>query len=197
LLVVGVWWLGRPVVGRLAVNASTLLVGASPALAFWSAGGLETLPFVLVTVIATLLLATPDGGRPVLIAALLATLPWLRPEGLALAAALVFCSEVRGLLDAGRRRPTLRRLLWVAGLPLLSQLVLQALRWVWFGHLLPNSVVHKTAPDTLGVVTGKFLSEIAPVAPLAVIGFVLIRGRARLPLPRGAAGAGAPGARAG
>jgi arabinofuranosyltransferase len=180
LLVAAVWWFARPVVGRLAANAGTVLVGASPALAFWSVGGLETLPFVLLTVTATLLLAAPDGGRPVLAAALLAMLPWLRPEGLALAAALVFFSEVRGLLDTERRRPTLRRLLWLAGLPLLSQLVLQGLRWAWFGHLLPNSVVYKTAPDILGVVTGKFLSEIAPIAPLAVVGFVLVRGRARL-----------------
>jgi arabinofuranosyltransferase len=180
LLVLAVWWLARPVVGRLAANAATVLVGASPALAFWSVGGLETLPFVLLTATATLLLAAPDAGRPVLAAALLAMLPWLRPEGLALAAALVFFSEVGGLLDAERRRPTIRRLFWLVGLPLLSQLALQGLRWVWFGHLLPNSVVYKTAPGTLGTVTGKFLSEIAPIAPLAVIGFVLVRGRARL-----------------
>jgi arabinofuranosyltransferase len=180
LLVLVVWWLGRPVIGHLAANAGAVLVGASPALAFWSVGGLETLPFVLLTVCATLLLAAPDGGRPVLAAVLLATLPWLRPEGLALAAALVFFSEILGLLDADRRRTTLRRLLWLAGLPLLSQLALQGLRWVWFGHLLPNSVVYKTGPDTLGAVTGKFLSEIAPIAPLAAIGFLLVRGRARL-----------------
>jgi arabinofuranosyltransferase len=180
LLVVAVWHLGRPVLGRGAANAATVLVAATPALAFWAVGGLETLPIVLVVVAASLLLARPDGGPPVLVGVLLATLPWLRPEGLALAGALVLASEAGGLLGRQRRRETIGRLVWLAGLPLLSQVVLQVLRWVWFGHLLPNSVVYKTAPDTLGVVTGKFLTEIAPFAPLAVIGFVLVRGRARL-----------------
>jgi arabinofuranosyltransferase len=180
LLVVVVWHLGRPVLGRYAANAGTVLVAATPALAFWAVGGLETLPIVLVVTVATLLLVRPDGGSPAVVAVLLAALPWLRPEGLALAGALVLASEVGGLVRAERRRATIRRLAWLAGLPVLSQVVLQTLRWVWFGHLLPNSVVYKTAPDTLGAVTSRFLTEIAPIAPLAVVGFVLVRGRARL-----------------
>jgi arabinofuranosyltransferase len=180
LLVLAVWYLARPVLGPYAANAATVLVGATPAFAFWAVGGLETLPIVLVAVVATLLLALPDGGPPALAAALLATLPWLRPEGLGLAAALVAASELGGLLRGTTRRATVRRLAWLAGLPLLSQAALQALRWVWFGHLLPNSVVYKTAPDTLGAVTGRFVTEIAPIAALAAVGFVLVRGRARL-----------------
>jgi arabinofuranosyltransferase len=180
LLVLAVWYLARPVLGPDAANAATVLVGATPALAFWAVGGLETLPIVLVAVVATLLLARPDGGPPVLAATLLATLPWLRPEGLGLAAALVAASELGGLLRGTTRRATLHRLVWLAGLPLLSQAALQTLRWAWFGHLLPNSVVYKTAPETLGVVTGRFVTEIAPIAALAVVGFVLVRGRARL-----------------
>jgi arabinofuranosyltransferase len=179
-LVVVVWSLGRQVVDRWAANAAAVLVAGSPALAYWAAGGLETLPYTLAVVTAALLLARPDGGPHVAAAVLLATLPWLRAEGLGVAAALVFFSEVAGLVRAPTRRTTIRRLLWLAGLPLISQLALQALRWVWFGHLLPNSVIYKAGTGTFGEVTSKFLVEIAPVAPLAVAGFALVRGRARL-----------------
>jgi arabinofuranosyltransferase len=179
-LVVIVWHLGRRVAGRWAANAAAALVAGSPALAYWAVGGLETLPYTLAVVTTALLLARPDGGPHVAAAAVLATLPWLRAEGLGVAAGLVFFSEIGGLVRGPTRKATIRRLLWLAGVPLLSQLLLQGLRWAWFGHLVPNSVIYKTGTGTFGEVTTKFLVEIAPVAPLAVAGFALLRGRGRL-----------------
>jgi arabinofuranosyltransferase len=93
-------------------------------------------------------------------------------------AALVVASEV--VSPPGGRRAVRRRLLWLAGVPLLSQLGLQALRWAWFGHLLPNSVLYKTGTDALAAVPGRFLVETAPIAPLAVARLALVRGRVRL-----------------
>jgi arabinofuranosyltransferase len=179
-LVVVVWHLGRIVVGRWAANAAAVLVAGSPALAYWAVGGLETLPYTLAVVTATLLLARSDGGPHVAAATILATLPWLRAEGLGVVAGLVFLSEIVGLVRGRTRRATIQRLVWLAGLPLLSQLLLQGLRWAWFGHLLPNSVIYKTGTGTFGEVTATFLVEIAPVAPLAIAGFALVRGRGRL-----------------
>jgi arabinofuranosyltransferase len=178
-LVVAVWYLGRPVLGRYGANAAAVLVAASPAIVFWTVGGLETLPFLLLCVVASLLLARADGGSPVVVGVLLALLPWLRIEGIGLAAGLVFFSEI-GTLVRGPRREALRRLVWLAGLPLLSQLLLQVLRWVWFGHLLPNPVIYKTGAHDIGVVTAKFLAETAPIAALAIVGVLLVRGRGRL-----------------
>ena len=179
-LVVVIWRLGRPVIGPLAANAAALVVAGLPALAYWSVGGLETLPIILVMTTSTLLLARDDGGSAPVIGVLLATLPWLRPEGLALAAALVFFSEITGLLRRDERGTTLRRLAWLAGIPLVSQVALQALRWVWFGHLVPNSVIYKTGTGEFGEVTAKFLMETTPILALAAAGFFLVAPRAKL-----------------
>jgi arabinofuranosyltransferase len=180
VLVAAVWWLARPVIGPRGANAAAVLVGASPALAYWSVGGLETLPIALVMVASSLLLARADGGRAPVIGALLALLPWLRPEGLALAAALVFFSEAGWLSRPSRWRPNVARLLWLAGLPLASQAALQTLRWMWFGHLLPNSVIYKTGTGEFASVTFKFLVETAPILALAAAGFLIVPRRARL-----------------
>lgn len=174
------WFAGRAVIGRLAAAAAAVIVGASPALAFWAVGGLETLPMALIVTAAALILARPDGGSAFWAGILLALLPWTRPEGLALAGALVFCSEIAPLLDRGRRAATLRRLAWLAGLPLLSQIVLQGLRWAWYGHMLPNSVIYKGGTGKFGDVTFTFLLEVAPLLPLAAIGLVRLPPRARL-----------------
>ena len=179
-LVAACWFLGRRVLGDTAAAVATVLTAASPALAYWSVSGLETLPMALLLTVACLELARADGGSPVRAALVLAALPWVRPEGLALAAALVFCSEIRGLLDPARRRATLRRLAWLGGLPVLSQVLLQALRLSLYDHLLPNSVLYKAGTGTLGQVTLKFLVENAPIVLLAVVGLAFIRGRTRL-----------------
>lgn len=170
----------RAVVGRLAATCAAIIVAASPALAFWAVGGLETLPMALVLTAATLILARPDGGSAARAGVLLALLPWIRPEGLALAGALVFFSEVPPLLDRARRAVTLRRLAWLGGLPVVSQLVLQLLRWAWYGHMLPNSVIYKGGTGEFGRVTMIFLLEVAPLLPLAAIGFIRVPPRARL-----------------
>lgn len=179
-LIITVWWAGRAVLGRFAASAAALLVAAAPGLAYWTVGGLETLPMALVITAAALILARPRGGSAVWAGVLLALLPWIRPEGLAIAGALVFFSEIGGLLDAERRRRTLGRLLWLAGLPLLSQLLLQALRWAFYRHLLPNSVIYKSGTGEFAEVTIKFLLETAPLWPLAVLGFLVVPPRARL-----------------
>ena len=179
-LVVLCWVAGRRVVGARGAAAAAVMVGAAPALAYWSVGGLETLPFALLLTAAGLELARDDKGSALRGGLLLAVLPWLRPEGLALAAALVFFSEIRGLLDAPQRLATLRRLLWLAGLPLASQVGLQALRLAWFDHHLPNSVIYKGATGQFGIVTLRFLGENAPVVILGVAALFVLRGRSRL-----------------
>lgn len=179
-LVAVCFWMGRRVLGDRAAGSAAVLVAASPALAYWAVGGLETLPMALVVTAATLELARPDGGSPVRAGILLALLPWIRPEGLAVAGAIVFCSEVGGLFDQQRRPRTIRRLLWLALLPLASQIGLQALRLAWFGHHLPNSVIYKAGTGQLGRVTLKFLREIAPMIVPAAVGLVLLPGRLRL-----------------
>jgi len=144
-------------------------------------GGLETLPMALVMTAAALLLARDDGGSAPLAGILLALLPWIRPEGLALAGALVFFSEIGGLLDRGRRGATLRRLLWLALLPLASQAALQGLRWGLYGNVVPNSVLYKTGTGrTTGVVTIRFVVEHAIYFALAALALVRLPGRARL-----------------
>ena len=179
-LIITVWWAGQAVVGRFAASAAAVLVAAAPGLAYWAVGGLETLPMALAITAAALILARPSGGSAVWAGVLLALLPWIRPEGLAIAGALVFFSEVGGVLDPQRRRRTIGRLAWLAGLPLLSQVLLQALRWGFYRHMLPNSVIYKSGTGEFGEVTIKFLLETAPLWPLAVIGFFWVPTRGRL-----------------
>ena len=179
-LIVTIWWAGHVVLGRFAASVAAVLVAASPGLAYWTVGGLETLPMALVITAAALILARPGGGSALGAGVLLALLPWIRPEGLAIAGALVFFSEIGGLLDRGRRRATIGRLVWLAGLPLLSQALLQALRWAFYRHLLPNSVIYKSGTGEFGEVTIKFLLETAPLWPLAVLGLFVVPARARL-----------------
>ncbi len=72
------------------------------------------------------------------------------------------------------------RLAWLAGLPVLSQVILQALRLALYGHMLPNSVIYKAGTGVFGEVTQKFLAENALLIPLAAIALVRLPGRARL-----------------
>jgi hypothetical protein len=107
-------------------------------------------------------------------------LPWLRPEGIAVALALAVVSEAGGILRAGQRRTALHRLALVAGLPVLSQLVLEVGRLLAYGHLVPNSVIYKSGTGRFAEVTAKFIEQAAPVAPLAVMGALVLPGRLRL-----------------
>ncbi len=47
-LVVACYCLGREVIGRHAAAAAAVIVAATPGLAYWAVGGLETLPMALV-----------------------------------------------------------------------------------------------------------------------------------------------------
>jgi arabinofuranosyltransferase len=170
----------RRVLGAIEAGVATVLVALSAALAFWAVGGLETLPVALALTAGTLELARPGGGSALRAGLWLSVLPWLRPEGIVVALALAGLSEVVGLLRADQRRAALRRLALVAGLPVLSQLLLELGRLTAYGHLVPNSVIYKSGTGELGEVTIKFLMQAAPVAPLAVAGALILPGRLRL-----------------
>ena len=172
---------GRAVVGSGAAAAGALLTAASAPLALWALGGLETLPVALLLTLATVELARPDGGRAAAAGAALALLPWLRPEGLVVALALVAASEAAPLLLRRTSWSTAgRRLLLLAGLPVLSQAALELARWALYGHLLPNSVLYKSGTGELTFVLQKFLAQSAVVVVLALAGAALIGWRPRL-----------------
>ena len=178
--VVLVYVMGRPVVGEHAARVGCLLTACCAPFAAWAVGGLETLPVALAVAAGTLELARRDGGRVVRAAAVLAVLPWLRPEGLAIAAALVALGELPGLFRAATRRRALRRALVLGGIPLLSQLVLELVRLGIYGHLLPNSVVYKSGAGDGLAVLDRFLDQAWLPTLVAVVGAVLVRGRGRL-----------------
>jgi hypothetical protein len=171
---------GRAVVGPRAAAVGCVLTACSAPFALWGVGGLETLPVALVLTLAVLELARPDGGRPAVAAALLAVLPWLRPEGLVVAGAVVLASEAAGLWRRPARGATVRRLGWLAGLPLLSQALLELVRLGVYGHLLPNSVLYKSGTGELTTVAEGFVEQSALVLILALAGAVVARGRSRL-----------------
>ena len=178
--VVLVYVLGRRVVGEQAAGVGALLTACSAPFALWAVGGLETLLVALVVAAGTLEVSRPDGGRVYRAAAAFAVLPWLRPEGLAVAAALVAAGELPGLFRAGTRRRALSRGYVLAGIPLLSQAVLELVRLGIYGHLLPNSVLYKSGAGEGFTVLENFLGQAAWPIALAVVGALLLRGRARL-----------------
>ncbi|MFH5823416.1 hypothetical protein [Georgenia sp. AZ-5] len=168
---------GRAVVGEPAAVSGAVLTGVSAPFALWAVGGLETTMTAAVLTAAAIQLARPDGGRPLLAGALLAVLPWLRPEGLVAGLALAALGEAPGLLRRGTRGTAMRHLAVVGGLPVLSQAVLEAVRLGVYGHLLPNSVLYKSGTgETFGVLQ-KFLDHSILVLVLALAGAVLLRGR--------------------
>ena len=171
---------GRAVVGGRAAAAGSVVTACSAPFALWAVGGLETLPVALLLTLAVLELARADGGRAPVAAALLAVLPWLRPEGLVVAGAVVLASEAAGLWRRSSRAAALRRLGWLAGLPLLSQALLQLVRLGVYGHLLPNSVIYKSGTGELTAVAEGFIGQSALVLLLALSGALVARGRSRL-----------------
>jgi arabinofuranosyltransferase len=178
--VVLVYVAGRSVVGENAARIASLLIACCAPFAMWAVGGLETLLVALALTAGTLEVARRDGGRVLRAAAAFAVLPWLRPEGLAVVAAVVAVGEGPGLLRAATRRASLRRAMLLGGIPLLSQVVLEALRWGIYGHLLPNSVLYKSGAGDGLTVLDKFLDQALLPTVVAVVGSVLVTGRARL-----------------
>ncbi|TFV67293.1 UNVERIFIED_ORG: hypothetical protein E4P37_03855 [Bacillus sp. AZ43] len=178
--VVLVYVRGRAVVGETAARVGALLVACSAPFAAWAVGGLETLLVAAAVTYGTLELARPDGGRVLPAAVAFAVLPWLRPEGLVVAAAVVALGELPAFFRAATRRRALTRIAVLGGVPLLSQAVLEAVRLGVYGHLLPNSVVYKAGAGDGLAVLDRFLSDAPLPVALAVVGVVLLRGRARL-----------------
>jgi hypothetical protein len=178
--VVLVYVMGRPVVGECAARIASLLTACGAPFALWAVGGLETLLVALAVAAGTLEVARRDGGRVVRAAAAFAVLPWLRPEGLAVAAALVALGEVPGLFRAATRRRALLRAMVLGGIPLCSQIALEAVRLGLYGHLLPNSVLYKSGAGDGLTVLDKFLDQALLPTVLAVVGAVILTGRSRL-----------------
>jgi arabinofuranosyltransferase len=171
---------GQQVIGRTGAAAATVLLACSAPIAVWAVGGLETLPMALLITVATLELARRDGGRVWLAAGAMALLPWLRPEGLAAVTVLVAISEGPGLFRRATRAASVRRLLVLGGVPVASQVLLEAFRLGVYGHLLPNSVIYKAGHGEPFEVAEKFLAQGVVVLVLAVVGLALSEGRQRL-----------------
>lgn len=171
---------GRHVVGEPAAAVAALLTACSAPFALWAVGGLETLLVALVVTAGTLEVARRDGGRVWRAAAVLALLPWLRPEGLVVVAAVVALGELPGVVRPGTRRRALSRILVLGGVPALSQAVLEAVRLGVYGHLLPNSVRYKSGAGDGLAVLHRFLDQAWLPVLVAGAGLLLVRGRARL-----------------
>jgi hypothetical protein len=181
-LLVVIHRLGPDVIGKSATRIGLALTAFYPPMALWAVGGLETLPTALAATAALLLLCRPGGDTRYAVRAglILAVLPWLRPEGIAIALAVAAMAEGPGLLRKASRRTALGRLAVVAGIPIASQLVLEAERLVIYGHLLPNSVLYKSGAGAGTEVLQKFADQARPILVIAVAGMLLARGRQRL-----------------
>lgn len=173
--------LAPSVVGRTASWVGLALTALYAPIAVWAVGGLETLPMALATTVAVLLLARPDPGRHHARSGglVLATLPWLRPEGLAVALGVAVVAEAAGLVRKDRRTG-LVRLVLAAGPPVVSQVVLEIVRLAIYGHLLPNSAIYKSGSDQTYDVLMKFVEQGKPVLLVALLGLLVARSRQRV-----------------
>lgn len=161
---------GRQIVGELAARSATVLTGLCPAEALWAVGGLETTVTALVLTAGVLELARQRDGRPWLAGVLLGLLPWLRPEGLAVALPVaVFCA-LPGLLRQTTRRRALILLAVIGGVPRFSQGLLEIVRLAAYGHLLPNSVYYRLGTGGIIEMALKFVRQAWPVLSLAAVG---------------------------
>ena len=169
------------VVGRAASAIALALVALYPPLALWAVGGLETLPAALVVTSGILVLCRePTRRRAAMAGCVFAVLPWLRPEGIAVALAAAGLAELPRLRSPGGRREAGARLALSGGIPLSSQLLLELARLDVYGHLLPNSVIFKSGAGGTFDVLGRFAAQGGPVILAATAGAVVARGRARL-----------------
>jgi arabinofuranosyltransferase len=164
---------GRAVVGTRGALSAAVLVAATPGLAFWANGGLETSLVTLLLTTAVLELARSADGSGLSAGLLLSPLPWLRPEAIAVVAALaVFVGGQRAWTRGWRPGvAVLGRVLVPAAL---AQAALEWQRLAVFGHLLPNPVLYK-ADGELGAVATRFLAELGPVLLLAALGVAALR----------------------
>jgi hypothetical protein len=178
-LMVVIHRMGPAVVGRPATRVALALTAFYPPMALWAVGGLETLPTALAATVGVLLLATPgvDRARAVRAGLVLATLPWLRPEGIVIALAVAVLAEAPGLLRKASRRTAFTNLTLAAGIPLVSQVVLEAERLLIYGHLMPNSVIYKSGAGTGWAVLDKFAEQAAPLLVATAVGLVFARRR--------------------
>jgi arabinofuranosyltransferase len=173
--------LGRRAVGVAASRVGLVLVALYPPIAFWTAGGLETLPVALALTAAVLLLCDRDRSarRTLAAGALLAVLPWLRPEGIVVALLVGVAAEAPALRSPPRRAAAVR-LARLLALPVASTVALEAARLALFDHLMPNPVLYKQGTGQPFDVLGRFFAQGAPVLLLGVIGVLIARGRVRL-----------------
>lgn len=179
LLVIALY--GPRVVGRTASNIALALVAFYPPLAVWAVGGLETLPAALVVTAGALFLCQePSRSRAAKAGCMFALLPWLRPEGIAVALAVAAVAELPGVFSPRSRREAVMRLALAAGIPVASQVLLELVRLAAYGHLLPNSVIFKTGTGGTFDVLSRFAEQAWPVIVAAVVGAVVTRGRARV-----------------
>ena len=172
-----VYWRGRDVVGETAARSATVLTGLCPPMALWAVGGLETAVTGLVITAGVLVLARRLEGKPWLAGALLALLPWLRPEGLVVALPVAVFWAFPRLVRTSTRRGALIGLAVVGGLPVLSQLVLEIVRLAAYGHVLPNPVYYKVGNGGIIEVALKFVRQAWPVLALAGAGIIASRWR--------------------
>jgi arabinofuranosyltransferase len=179
-LVVLLWRLGPPVVGTTAARVGLLLTALYPPIALWAVGGLETVPAALALTAGVLWLIADRPRAALLGGAALAVLPWLRPEGLAVALAVAILAEAPGLRRRAQRRTAGRRLALAAGLPLASQGLLEIARLAVYGHLLPNSALYKSGRGMTTEVLERFLMQAGPLLLLAACGLLAARRRQRL-----------------
>lgn len=171
-----VYVLGRRVVGETAAAMAAVLTATCAPLALWSVGGLETSIVTVLLTAAALELARADRDGLRAAAWLLAPLPWLRPEALVVAGALLVAAH----LMRPWRRPVVRSLLLALAPMLVSQLLLQVVRWVVYGNVVPNSALYKVGTGDALEVPLAFLGQHAPLLALALLGAWRLRGRQRL-----------------
>jgi arabinofuranosyltransferase len=173
--VLAVHLLGRHVVGTRASIVGGVLTAACAPLALWSVGGLETTVVALLLTAAALELARPERNA-IRAGWLLAPLPWLRPEALAVAGALLVAAH----LTRDWRRPPWRSFLVALAPVVASQVLLQAVRWFVFGNVVPNSARYKVGTGGALDVPRMFVEEHTLLLVAAVVGLALLRGRQRI-----------------
>jgi hypothetical protein len=178
-LLVVIHRLGPETIGRSATRVALAVTALYPPIALWAVGGLETVPTALALTAGALLLAHPraDMRRAVLAGLVLAALPWLRPEGIVVALALAAAADGPRLLRSGERRDALLRLRASAGIPLASLALLELIRLAIYGHLMPNSVIYKSASGSGSLVLEKFTEQAPALLVIAVLGVLVARGR--------------------
>jgi arabinofuranosyltransferase len=120
--------------GAAATWSAALFLGSAAPMAIWSTGGLETMAFALA---AFGLFAALESERP--------RLRWIAASGIAVAllrvdgplwAGAILCGALLGRDASGRRRAALHGMAVLA----LAVAAQSALRWLYHGDVVPNTV---------------------------------------------------------